>query len=118
MSEWLIHTTVTSAIGFALEIRPLSESPSVTTDKWTPVQKIELNEIQQTSWSEVAPLEKLAEPAKVVVATRPYSPVVRDDAPSSGMVIATLIGVAAFSLLLCLMTLPHHWFHGNTTRWR
>lgn len=118
MSSWLTQTTALSGFFSALEIRPSSENPKVTTDSWTPVQSIDASQIQQASWSEVVPFEKIEEHAKVAVVTRPGSSVVRDDAPPSLMVIAALIGVAVFSLILCLMTLPHHWFYGNTTRWR
>lgn len=118
MSSWLIQTAALSGWISALELRPLAESPTVTTDSWTPVQDIDVSQIQQVSWSEMTPLQRIEEHAKVAVVTRPSSSVVRDDAPSSMMVIAALIGVAFFSLILCLMTLPHHWFYGNTTRWR
>jgi hypothetical protein len=118
MSSWIIHTTVTSAICFALEKRPMTENAPVTTDSWTPSPQIDINAIQQTSWSESVPLEHITHAPKVVVETRPATQVVRDDAPSSMMVVACLLGVAVFSLILCVMTLPHHWFNGNTTRWR
>lgn len=118
MSAWLIHSTVVSGGISALEIRPVTETPVITTDSWASVQQIDVSEIQQTSWTEMAPLAKITEHAKVAVVTRPGTPVVRDDAPSSVLVLAALIGVALFSLVLCVMTLPYHWFYGNTTRWR
>lgn len=118
MSLWLIQTAAISAFASALEIRPTAENPKVTTDSWAPAQEIDVSQIQQASWSEMAPLQRIEEHAKIAVVTRPSTPTVRDDAPSSLMVIAALIGVAVFSLILCVMTLPHHWFYGNTTRWR
>lgn len=119
MSAWLIHSTAFSGYVSALEIRPITETPTVTTDKWAPVQEIDFNQIQQASSSDMSgTLQKSEEHAKAVVVTRPTTSVVRDDAPSSYMVLAALIGVALFSLALCVLTLPHHWFYGNTTRWR
>lgn len=118
MSSWLIQTAVLPGIVSALEVRPSGENPTVNTDSWAPAQDITATAIQQASWSDVLPLQKIDEHAKVAVVTRPGSSKVRDDAPPSLMVISALIGVAVFSLILCLMTLPHHWFYGNTTRWK
>lgn len=118
MSSWLIQTAVLPGIVSALEVRPSGENPTVNTDSWAPTQDITATAIQQASWSDVLPLQKIDEHAKVAVVTRPGSSLVRDDAPPSLMVISALIGVAVFSLILCLMTLPHHWFYGNTTRWK
>ena len=119
MSAWLIHTTALSSYLSALEIRPTTETPTVTTDKWAPVHEFDFNQIQQASSSEMSgTFERSEEHAKAAVVTRPTTSVVRDDTPSSYMVFAALIGVALFSLVLCVLTLPHHWFYGNTTRWR
>ena len=99
MSSWLIQTAVLPGIVSALEVRPSGENPTVNTDSWAPAQDITATAIQQASWSDVLPLQKIDEHAKVAVVTRPGSSLVRDDAPPSLMVISALIGVAVFSLI-------------------
>ena len=72
--------------------------------------------IQQVSWSEsTLPPSHYA---SSVVATRPVNQVVRDNAPSSFVVISCLVGFGVFSLMLFLSSLPHYWFLGDTRNWR
>ncbi len=74
--------------------------------------------IQQASWnsSEIEQSSQLY--SAVGVASNPSSQVVRDNAPSSYVVIACLVGFATLSLVLCLSSLPHYWFLGNSLTWR
>ena len=106
---------VLSAFYSALEKQPIAERPSVTATSEESEEPTDTGAIQQASWSEVTPQ---VAPATAVAVAQPVYKAVRDDAPSSMVVIACLVGVALFSLILCLSTLPHHWFHRNSTRWR
>ena len=74
--------------------------------------------IQQASWnsSEMEHSSQLY--SAVGIESNPSSQVVRDNAPSSYVVIACLVGFAILSLVLCLSSLPHYWFLGNSLTWR
>ncbi len=76
------------------------------------------NQIQQAAWSEPSLTNSLLDTPTTTLAIKPQYQVVRDNAPSSSTVIWVLIGFAVLSLLLGLASLPHHWLHGDSTRWR
>ena len=75
-------------------------------------------QIQQAGWSVPTSTNTLLDSSADTLAVKPQYHVVRDNAPSSTMVIWLLIGFGVFSLLLGLASLPHHWLHGDSTRWR
>jgi hypothetical protein len=76
------------------------------------------NQIQQVGWSVPTMSNTVLDSSAATLAVKPQYQVVRDNAPSSTIVISLLIGIAVFSLLLGLASLPHHWLHGDSTRWR
>ena len=85
----------------------------------TPEDASVSDQIQQASWSQMTiPNSLLDQTAASSIAVQPTYQVVRDNAPSSTLVISLLIGVGVISLLLGLGSLPHHWLHGDSTRWR
>ncbi len=81
-------------------------------------EQVESGQVQQVSWDQSAVGNTLTSQSTASVASQPIYHVVRDNAPSSTMVVATLIAFGVFSLVLCLWSMPHYWFHGDSTRWR
>ena len=74
--------------------------------------------IQNVSWSEMSTTQATTPTNTAGVSLPPQHRVTRDDAPPSYLVVSGLIGFAILSLILGLMSLPHHWFHGDTLTWR
>ena len=94
----ILESIASTMACFALEDDVSVLNSPVSTDSTETKGSTDSAEIQQVSWSQMEPPLNLTNPSTAVVSARSLHRVVRDDAPSSTVVIACLVGFGLLSV--------------------